>query len=481
MRYNNYMVTKFVLDKNSNIIIYGAATMGSILLDRLNSMNVHVKGFIDKRAYEIKTLKGYPVWDINDKKLHKQMDESTVIIIAVKNVFQHQGILMKLLECTTCRNYIYMPIQVSDKNSQMMKEAFNDVFYNDIVFPYELETVNDVCMNSFERADNRRVINNEVVILVPVGFIFTNNIDTKKSIWGDICILAYFPHIRLFQFFEGIDSGEVESYLEFCMNASENMGVLQSDSWKNNVLENRKNVYDEMLNEYELSLDFFYNNAPSAIWNSKGYFNLTSGKHRATFLASKKCRYIPLRISIEDEAKWINYKVAEETYSYLNSVGVHSLEYTVDNPYFYRFKNEYGDFWNVVLAEVVCRLAEYLYKIHGKVSFDKIKILNLYEKNRYLARYLYKMGANVIDLNEEQELEKVMDNIFCCRYIPQRELVGNDYELVITKRMEKKIEEGRLIKFAVCQEYDDMYEEKVIKIGTTIGNNGIVNMYLIEF
>lgn len=475
------MSEKFIFDESSNIIIYGAATTGSILVDRLKAENLNVKGFIDKRAYEIDSLKGYPVWDIKSMELKEQINKDTVVIIAVKNVFQHQAILKQLIMYTSCRRYIYMPMVENDENAQEMKRAFNDLLYNGICFPYQLQTISDVQLNAFSRADNRKMVAGKVVVLVPAGLIFTNNVDERKSIWGDIPILAYFPHIRLFQFFENNDLGNIDSYLKFCMSASEGMEILQSDSWKNNVLENRKDVYDQMLNEYELSKDFFYNNAPSGKWNDKGYFNLTSGKHRATFWVSRRCRYIPLSISAEDEEKWINFEVAEKTYNYLDKMGIYSLDYTIDNPYFYRYRNIYGDFWNGVLAEIVCKLAEYSSTQYRKVSFSKIRVLNLFSENRYLARYLYKMGADITDISNDNETERIIDKAFHCNYMPQREINGTEYELVIVRRMSKDVESGRTLHYVLCHEYDVDYEERARKIGTTIGDEGIVNMYCIEF
>lgn len=471
---------QFIFDKHAKIIIYGAATAGSRLVDRLEKMQIEVQGFIDKRAYEISDLKGYPVWAINEKELLQSIKDDTVIVIAVKNVFQHKFILKQLVKNTGCQKYIYLPVE-EEKDSNLMKKAYDDLLYGKIEFPYTLETVEKVYINKFERADNRKVEGDEVIIHVPVGTVFSNYVEDKSSIWGDVPIMAHFPHIRLFQFFANEAKGRVDWYLDFCMKASENMQIVQSEAWKTNVLENRKDVYDRMLNEYELSKDFFSKNAPTAQWNEKGYFNLTSGKHRATFLVAKGERYLPLRISVEDEMKWINATYAETCFEKFEGADISEFEYTIDNPFFYRYKNNCGDFWNKILANVICDLSEYLYTLYNRVAFDKLQVLNLYEENRYLSRYLYKMGASVTDLYKENEVEERVDLLFHCEYKPHKNETRKEYDLLITKDFKKELLLERKIKYVVCQMFDACYEKNSKVIGTTITKDGIVKMYCLNF
>lgn len=473
------MGKKYILNENSNIIIYGSATMGSMLVDRLHKANIVVKGFIDKRAYEIKELKGYKVWSIDGQELYENIDESTVIIIAVKNVFIHEEIIDSLIKNTSCRKYVYVPLGTMEQEV-IIKNVFNTLFYGDINFPYELEEVKDIRLNCFQRADNRQEIENKVVLLVPAGMIFTNNVSKEQTIWGDIPILGYFPHIRLFQFFANEENGDVKSYLEFCITASKDMQILQSEAWKNNILENRKNVYDQMLNEYELSRDFFYLNAPTAKWNEKGYFNLTSGKHRAIFLVSKGCRYIPLRISFKDEEKWINFVKAEKLFNKLEGRGISSITYSIDNPYFYRYSNSSGGLWNNVLAKLVCQLSEYLYSSYNTVSFEELKVLNLYSDNRYILRYLFKMGAQIVDLVDDYDaVENDIDELLHCNYSLLKKEEYVTYDLLIAKSVSSDIIANRNIKSIICEDYTIEYG-RVIKLGTAIGNDGMRTIYFIK-
>lgn len=472
------MEKKYILNENSNVIIYGSATMGSMLVDRLHKANIVVKGFIDKRAYEIKELKGYKVWSIDDHELNENIDESTVIIIAVKNVFIHKEIIDTLIKNTSCRKYIYVPFGTTDQEI-ITKNVFNTLFYEDINLPYELEEVKDIKLNCFQRADNRKEIENKVVLLVPTGMIFTNNVSKEQTIWGDIPILGYFPHIRLFQFFANEENGDIKSYLEFCITASKDMQILQSEAWMNNIIENRKNVYDQMLNEYDLSSDFFYLNAPTAKWNDKGYFNLTSGKHRAIFLISKGCRYIPLKISLSDEEKWLNSVKAEKLFNKLEAIGIASITYSIDNPYFYRYLNCSGALWNNVLSKIVCQLSEYLYDRYKTVSFEKIRVLNLYNDNKYILRYLFKMGARVVDLVDNDDIENDIDELLHCNYSPLRKEEDIFYDLLIAKSVSSDIIANREIKNIICEEYT-IECNRATKFGNVIGNDGIRNIYFIE-
>lgn len=469
---------KFILNQQSNIIIYGAATTGSLLVDRLEKEGLKIKGFIDKRAYEIESLKGYPVWSIESKELKDQIDDDTILVIAVKNVFQHASILRQLIQHTRCEKYIYMPIGELNQEQKCMKNTFNDLLYEKIEFPYELEKVMQVRLNNFHREDNRKEVEKKVVVLVPVGFVYTNYSANKKNIWMDIPILAYYPHIRLFQYFDNNEQGGVESYLNFCVSASEDMQIVQSQAWKNNIIDNRKNVYDQMLEEYELFTDFFFKNAPTAKWNDKGYFNLTSGKHRAAFLAAKGRRFIPLKISLEDEAKWLNCNIAENAFMELQEKDVTGFSHAIDNPYFYRYKNCYGEFWHKVLCDVVCKMAEHVYDTHGKVSFNDLRVLNMLDENRYLARYLYKMGAVITDVKSLDEVERIVDRLFHCTYVPRMESMEK-YDLLIIDYLKAGTLKNLDVQFVVCLQCDECFKDKARRIANTVNDKGSISAYFV--
>ena len=165
--------------------------------------------------------------------------------------------------------------------------------------------------------------------------IYTNDTET---FWGNINIQALYPHISFFNFLANKREAEKESYLEFCEQSASAIGDIKiTKAWRENVLRNRTKIYQQMCNALDLDSDFFIRTAPTATWNKKGYFNLTSGKHRATFLTSKGKRYIPLSILKSDYLLWLQ----KEEYTTLKEELIQNEERKTQSkilhPYFYKF------------------------------------------------------------------------------------------------------------------------------------------------
>ena len=374
-----------------------------------------------------------------------------------------------------------MPLEGEEQYCTYLKRAFNNLLYKNICYPYIIPYTKKVNLNNFSRQDGRIEKRDKVVLAVPVGMIYTNYTTDKKHIWCNIPLLALFPHLRLFEFFESAQSGRTSSYIEFCVEASKNMGILQTEEWKKNILENRKGIYDEMLNEYELNSRFFYENAPEAVWNEKGYFNLKTGKHRSIFLLNKKCRYIPLCISKYDEEKWIQFHESKRLYSFLEKNKKVFINAPIDNPFFLKYKNRTGDFWPNVLRWIVCFLAEYTYKLYGKVKFEGIQVLNLYERNRYIIRYLYKMGAQIYDLTPKSIDEDYIDSALHCNYKPIIEdNKEKKYHLLLVEHMDYSINEGRKVDYVLCHTFEEKYKSMAQNVISAFVCEEILNLFMID-
>ena len=113
----------FQLDKSVPLILYGAATIGRLLYQYLTGQNFRVAGFMDTRADEIGELCGLPVFSVDDDKVSREC----VIIIAVKNVFEHERIAAELQK----RGYyrmIYRPYEVLGGQGNSLERELNEVY-----------------------------------------------------------------------------------------------------------------------------------------------------------------------------------------------------------------------------------------------------------------------------------------------------------------------------------------------------------------
>ena len=87
----------FSINGSRSIVIYGAANSGKIVYDILKKNQIDIIAFIDKRADELGELYGKRiVGSIDDIDGLDKTD--CVVIIAVKNVFEHSKIADHLVK-----------------------------------------------------------------------------------------------------------------------------------------------------------------------------------------------------------------------------------------------------------------------------------------------------------------------------------------------------------------------------------------------
>ena len=417
--------------KNTEIILYGAASIGILVYRIFIDNGFNVIGFVDKRANEIHELYGLPVWTIDEipETIRKK---DIVFFVSIKNVFEHEEIVKKIVN-KGCYNIIYKAFSVLNgggtEEEQHICNIYDDILGGNIQEKYIFAPTMKV---SKLKKDFALIENNgaSVIAYVPIDYIFTNHYahgGMKK--WSDVNILALFTHIKFFEYLSGNMMGEVDSYLnEYCVyTAKLHNDVEITDAWKQNVLRNRAMIYEQMNLALDIDYRFFERNAAEAIWNRKGYFNLLSGKHRTTFLVSKGKNYIPLRISIEDYQKFLKSEILE-----------YNQEFIVDNnleremifhPFYYKQSiMGYSKHYNIVRG-IVQSLSEEIYWEYDKIDFSKISFIDATEEN-FVGRYLAKMGTNIIKISDDPK-EEWLDYFYgvCEEKIQHKYLKGQYKEI----------------------------------------------------
>ncbi len=305
---NDYMLG------GNKILIYGAASYGKRIYERFIKRRYEVVGFIDKRADEVGEFMGLKVLN-PDSDLEAY--EDMVVFIAVKNVFEHSHIVKQLIG-KGLHKFIYRPYAVltgmgndSQKRINMLYTQIDEDLFTDPL------PISIVCEESFFCAKDNSVVlrrEKEVIAKIPWQSVFTNRKKENSSVWCDVNVGQLIPHIAFFSYLLGNSVEGVEEYLEFCEKAALSQESIKiTEKWKENVICNRKMVFQQMNSSYELDPDFFVENAPKAEWNSEAHcFNLKSGKHRVAFLIAKGNKYIPLRVSKRDYSLYINNIVAKD-------------------------------------------------------------------------------------------------------------------------------------------------------------------------
>lgn len=406
---------KFALDKNIKILIYGAAAGGTLLFQKLQQNGYQIVGFVDKRAKEITCLCGLPVYCIEQIKSLNNYEEM-IVIISVKNVFEHSRIARDLMKHGV-HNIIYKPyVVLKGYANEAQREVFE--IHNRLIEQGNCEVINlskadeiETCLKLPKEYLLCEDIDTQTVFL-PLPMLFENRNGTDGFKERNVCFL--YPHIQFFHFLQGDPNATFEYYVKYCEMAAEELDTFMvTDAWRENVIRNRAEVYHQMNHAFLFQKDFFVQNAPDVEWNKNGFFNLKSGKHRAAFFASKRLLYIPVRMSRKDAEQWICKEYVEHVNEVLQKQEIFELKAPIEHPYFYQVPCMTENFF----YGLCCVLAEHLGKLYYKSPLDHVldnkKIYVNLDDYGFISRFLRRCGAYVYDANMRDELlVKALERLF---------------------------------------------------------------------
>ena len=199
----------------------------------------------------------------------------------------------------------------------------------------------------------------DITANIPVPYVFTDKYEDSTIIWGDIPCLGLFPHLGLFNMFDGKWNSDYVEYMQYCRRAAEKSGgVVTSKAWEASVYQNRLDVFNHMQYSWEHDRNFFIRNAVEGEYNPKGYFNIRSGKHRIAYMLVKKSRYIPLRIKKADYELWREKDRADRIAEFLWKTNIETLPIVLMNPYFYDYTSNTSVFYEKVLTSLLTILCK---------------------------------------------------------------------------------------------------------------------------
>lgn len=403
------MANDFILSSRVPVYLYGAASVGKTIFERNKTLNIC--GFIDKRAEEIKDFMGLPVYTL--EQASKKLDKRSVIILSIKNVFELEKIAESLYE-TGFDKLIYKSRAVlqgqgdtSEKNiskawEMIVEGRFTPGITNLPRFQNNIKY--DFTDRSIVQEDDGTLL-----VRIPVELIYTNNRNDK---WSDINIQGYYPHIYFFYYLLNHKNGQIYDYIKFAEETALEQGDIKiTESWKKNVIRNRADVYEHMCLNLDTDPHFFYRNAPVAVWNEKGYFNLTSGKHRCAFLVAHGYRYILLKMAPEEYSKFLLHTDSKSIKSKIMSENIRYLDKKVYHPWFYQYPCSEPKFYSYFQVEALCRLIRFANE-HGRIvrlytNLSKKNSLFIILKQCRLVQMTDLKSAECLLLDEWSEKDKL--------------------------------------------------------------------------
>lgn len=428
----------------SDFIIYGAASIGDIVRDRLEAHHLNLLGYIDKRAHEIKQYNQLPVWNLENIP-QQHIADGVTVFIGVKNVFEHESIARALAK-TGFTRIIYKPYNVllgqESKEETIISQIYDDFFNPDseiISVDLPLYPVNNEAdLHDYAVLEESAEY---ITAYIPAEFICTNHYTTGGMVkWGDINILSLFTHVEFFRYLDHKAGASPGDYLkEYCEYTAALQGKIEiTDAWRSNVIRNRTQIYERMQDNLNLDFAFFVRNAPEAVWSSeKHVFNLTSGKHRSAFFAAKEMKYIPIRMKKKDYEAFYHREAAERVGYLLSGVERNIM---IPHPCFYR-DDRVGDRGDYAFILWFARYyGKQMFYRQGRVSFQQIRIVDNSDDIGYFARFASRLGCEVYRKDNLSELEDGLNQLFYANiyYETISENTENMYQILVAE--EKNME-----------------------------------------
>lgn len=420
MKENEVMPEVFNLYKTTPIILYGASAVGKLFYKILSQRGYKIVAFIDKRYDEIPDINGCPVISI-DEKLNLN---NCTVIIAIKNVFDHENIAKELFK----RGYeqlIYRPKKILegeyDEELQRINQAYDEIerfkWIEDISVSLKADNIPKT--KSFAKIKLKdsacvSIQDNRIIAHIPVTNIYTAQQKLMPDYpWAEKSILSLIPHTALYRYLWDGGEDKTEWYIDFCSYGARNNHVEITPRWAKNLIDNRLTVLAAMKKSLEQDFKFFYRNPPEGIWNEeKGYFNLNGGRHRAALFVYQNFYTMPLEMERETYNKYLNFPVIKKIENYMQEKGIDLLEVPISHPYFLDVPVKRPQYYQCIIKPIIEYLSEIEMGKKAIIDFNQSRFFISAEDYGELKRCLHKSGFGIKNLKEESQLEKLFDELF---------------------------------------------------------------------
>jgi len=413
-------------DSETRVLLYGAAHVGTQIYKRLSGQ-INIIAFLDKRADEIAEYMGLPVYAPSSDIVGADIKTSSVVVVCVKNIFEHEMIAQNLTD-NGYKYIVFCPVNGSNatyrsgEDRDALTALYHALTEGGFTPPYAVPGAQGLFARSFR--DSAVINRADGVVTAYIPSVFCYNRSDKGGIIRDVPMLSLFPYFELFQYFDGEPGAGYASYAEFARIFADESGAFDKTSgWMKNVIANRRMVFERMRVSSGLSPGFFIDQAVTADWNpAGGYFNLNSGKHRTVYLINRKSVYIPLKIKEEDYDSYNNTGAVAELCDYIINNNIAELPYPVWHPYFADMPYAPGgNFYNLLCAFTQW-LSKSLYYDRRKTGYTGVSV---YDETGVLApfcRCLKKLGCTVDSRRRTGRLDMIVDRLY---HIPPRNQAGD--------------------------------------------------------
>lgn len=406
----------FLLDKGSEIVIYGASLMAISWAEKAVTKGFTVKVFIDRNADEIKYVKSVPV--VTFESYCDTASEDDIVLIMLQNVMQHREIVEQLW-LIGIKKVIFFPMRVMKNHIEKiscLRRKYNECIKLDFEDSLEIPILYDNKIN-----DNEETIiwkdQKETIAWAPVEVCYSTLGDGEGKIWNsdytneainlskkyiyNRSLFALYPYWELFSFLNG-KTDNCCTYLKIFGKE----GHINNHGYDNSrLLKDRNKLVDLFRDEVCKGNNFFEQSPADSGVGERGKIVIYDGIHRSVFLIDNGYWWIPVRLSNSDYNYLFHIEAVQKLKDYLNAKGIRELQYPLEALGFYNYlvNHQYiRDVWKKFISEATNR--------DWKFNF----VFDLSLTDGYFARMFYREGSQAIYclLGDGNEIPLLANDIF---------------------------------------------------------------------
>lgn len=462
---------QFIISRNMRYVIYGAGGNCYHIKRLFENAGFGIEAILDKRAEEIQEIEGTPVHTLEQFASMGGVKGSCVIIISIKNVFGHIDIARKLLE-QGYHNIIYKPLPVLHGAHDEEWDSINDA-YEMIVEKGDLANLVErgiFCSrrgHMVEFKDELMVEEDGSHVLCWIPLELVCNYD-RDDAFGLLPMGAYYPLTDLYRYLFGYEMADEwkeiqENYFLYSADWVERSGNQFSGSLKKSMVSARVDVFGAMQKKADIDKEFFSRNAVSVKCKDKIRFYLSSsGRNRVSFLAARGSRFIPVHMSREDYAHWLNQRAFGALREYLDEQCINQLFTVVPHPMMVSYATETVDYASLFCMPVI---KEIFKALHRKSAYlrdgaypyyqvdrkqyrqerDNLKVCAAIKDEGNMGRLLLLHGLGCIRVYEDERAAQLggkLDELF---YINDRNFVLSKDSATAVRQCQILIADSRMV------------------------------------
>lgn len=456
----------FNINRSMKYIIYGAGGNCFRVKKLLQNAQYTVAAILDKRAGDIYNIEDVPVYTPENYALVDKEKDKSVIVISVKNVFEHINIARTFLELGYER-IIYKPLPILQGEHDEEWDSINYVYETIVEKNISLDTnVRIAC----SRRDYLMIFKDELLIedkgdqvlcWLPIELMC--NYDSEDA-YKLVPMAAFYPLLNMYQYLHNTGN-------ECKWEIIENDFFLYSADWvernrqdfsyslKRSMINSRINVYNNMQNKADIDINFFIRNAVSVKRKDSIRFYLTaSGRNRVSFLAARGNRFIPVYMSRKDYHLWLNQHKFEEFRQYLEKEKISKFFTILQHPMMITYASETTDYVHFFCMPVIKEIFRLLHwktaekaNDYYKISLEnyiekkaKLKIFVAVKDEGCMGRMLLMHGMNCYRLYYSQKQERISELIDGLFNIKDSKKISYDNGMDVVRTCEIMILDSRI-------------------------------------